>query len=157
MTTTYDDNATSWRDLADALTPPQVAYHENWESLPDLPPMVDGSAAPPAEHERALLFTAREYVGRNAAAALYADVAPPPEDGRYYPWEHDGNGEWFRFFAGTTREVGKTAVTISGLQYVDGTIRRSVSVDGDSEGFDATRARLVAAALIEAAEELERL
>jgi hypothetical protein len=157
MTTTHDDNATTWRDLADALTPHQIAYLENWEQHPEIPPMADWSAPPPERHAAALLFSAREYVGQNAAAALYADVAPPPEDGQHYPWEHDGDGKWFRFFAGTARELGETSVTITGLQSADGSIERTISIDGSDEGLDASTARQIAAALIEAADELERL
>jgi hypothetical protein len=31
MTTTHDDNATTWRDLADQLTPTQIAKLEEFE------------------------------------------------------------------------------------------------------------------------------
>lgn len=155
--TQHDDNATTWRDLTDALTAEQIAYIENWERRPDEPPMADGSRRPEADHQRGLLFTAREFVGQNAAAALYADVAPPPEDGHHYDWEHAGDGVWCRFFAGTTREVDEARVMITGLQYADGRIDRTICVDGDCESLDASRARQVAAALIEAADELDRL
>lgn len=133
MNTTHDDNATSWRDLIDALTPQQIAYLENWEQHPELPPMVDGSAPSPESHAQALLFSARESVEQNAAAALYADVSPPPEKGQHYHWQHDGDGRWFRFFAGTAWKVGEAAVMITGLQYADGTITRSITVDGEEQ------------------------
>lgn len=158
MTTTHDDDATTWRDLADALTPEQRAYIEDWERHPEIPPMADGSAPDPERHAAALLFRAREYVGQNAAAVLYADVTPPPEDGQHYPWEHDGDGKWTRFFMGTTRKVGDdSAVSIMGNQSVDGNIERTINIDGSDEGLDAATARQLAAALIEAADELERL
>lgn len=157
MSTTHDDNATTWRDLADALTPHQVAYIEDWEAHPELPPMADGKPAPYGAHQAGLLFTAREYVKQNAAAAYFADVAPPAEDGEHYPWEHDGDGKWFRLFYGTTRKVGDVQVMLSGLQGCDGTITRSISVDGDSESLEAMQARQIAAALLDAADELERL
>lgn len=76
---TTRDSATTWRDLADALTPQQVAYLEDWERHPGVLPRADGSAPTLLERQRALLFTAREFVGSNAAAALYADVAAPPD------------------------------------------------------------------------------
>lgn len=157
MNTTHDDNATTWRDLADALTPPQIAYLENWENHPEIPPMADGSAPPAEQHALGLLFAAREYVGHNAAAALYADVAPPPDDGQHHHWQHDGDGKWSRFFTGSTREVGDTTVIISGFQDSSGTITRSITVDGDAEDLDAAQAREVAAALLDAAAELDRL
>jgi hypothetical protein len=68
--------------------------------------MADGKPAPYGAHQAGLLFTAREYVQQNAAAALFADVPPPPDPGTLYPWENDGDGKWFRFFAGTAREIG---------------------------------------------------
>jgi hypothetical protein len=33
MNTTHDDNATTWRDLADALTPEQIRRFERFEAL----------------------------------------------------------------------------------------------------------------------------
>ncbi|WP_460359274.1 hypothetical protein [Mycobacterium sp. ZZG] len=149
-----DDNAQTWRDLADALTAEQAAYLANWESHPEIPPTLDGPPSPD-HHARALLFAARAYLTQNAAAALYADVVPPPEDGHHYPWEHDGDGRWFRYFAGTTRKVGDIEVIISGLQGTDGMITRTITAD--FEDIDAVTARQLAAALIEAADEIEAL
>lgn len=153
--TTHSDNVTTWRDLADALTPAQVSYLEQWESHPEVPPLADGGVRSPEDHAESLLFSAREYISQNAAAALYADVAPPADDGTYYPWEHIGDGRWTRFFTGTEREVGETTVRITGMQYADGTITRTITAH--CEDVDAATARLLAAALIEAADELERL
>lgn len=157
MSQPTDDNATTWRQLADALTPDQITYIENWESRPDEPPNADGSPRSYDDHQRGLLYTAREFVGQNAAAALFADVAPPPEDGQHYHWEHGGDGQWTRYFAGTVRDIDKAAVIINGFQSSDGTITRSICVDGETDDLDAAKARRIAAALIEAADELERL
>lgn len=156
MTTTHDDNATTWRELADALTPQQIAYIEEWERRPAEPPMADGSHRPEAEHQLALLRTAREFVGQNAAAALFADIAPPPEDGYYYPWEDQGDGVWTRFFVGTVRTLGDGEVKISGLQSSDGGIKRGIEVGG-FEDLDAAQARQLAGLLLEAADEMEAL
>lgn len=156
MTTTHDDNATTWRELADALTRQQVAYIEEWERHPEIPPLADGSAPTNDAHQRALLFTAREFVGSNAAAALFADVAPPPEEGHYYPWENIGDDTWTRFFVGTSRKLGDVEVFISGIQSSDGSISRDINVSA-GEGMGATEARELAALLIQAADELDRL
>ena len=95
---------------------------------------------------------------RDAGTAADVGVAPPPGDGWHYHWEHDGDGKWFRFFTGNTHEVdGGSAVRISGIQYADGTITRSISIDGDTESLDAQQARKVAAALLDAADELDQL
>jgi hypothetical protein len=154
MTTTHDDNATTWRELADALTPQQIAYIEDWERRPDIPPLADGSAKTDDAHQRALLFTAREFVGSNAAASLFADIAPPPEEGHHYPWENIGDDTWTRFFVGTSRKLGDVEVFISGIQSSDGAISRAIGVSA-GEDMGATEARHLAALLIEAADELD--
>lgn len=156
MNTTHDDDATTWRDLADALTPQQIAYIEDWELHPDEPPMADGSRRPAEDRAAGLLLSAREFVQQNAAAALFADVPTPPDDGVHYPWEHYGDGVWQRFFYGTTRQVGDAEVVVSGLQLSDGSITRSIPVQS-AESLDVETARLLAVALVNAADELERL
>ena len=147
----------SWRDLADTLTTQQIAELEYWEAHPELPPRTDGSSPSAKDHARALLSLARSYLSDNAAGALFADVVPPPEEGVHYAWEHDGEGRWFRYFAGSDRKVDNTTVMINGLQYADGTITRSICIDGETESLDAAAARRVAAAIVEAVDELERL
>jgi hypothetical protein len=92
MTTTPDNATTIWRDLADALTPQQIVYVEDWESRPDLPPMADGSARPAAERQGALLFAAREFLESNAAAALCADVERPVDPTWMSEWKEWGDG-----------------------------------------------------------------
>jgi hypothetical protein len=156
MNTTHDDNATTWRDLADALTPDQVAYLENWESRPDLPPQAAGSAPPAADHARALLFTARQDADQNAAETYFADVEPLVEPGEHYPWESDGEGNWSRFFLSTTRQLGDTRMMISGFQSSDGTITRSIGVDA-TDTLTADQARELAGMLLEVADEVDRL
>jgi hypothetical protein len=155
MSTTHD-NATTWRELADALTPQQIAYIEDWERRPDIPPLADGSTRTDDAHQRTLLFTAREFVGSNAAGALFADVTPPPEEGHYYPWENVGDNTWTRFFVGTSRKLGDVEVSISGVQSSDGTISRGITVSA-GEDMGATEARQLAALLVEAADEMDRL
>ncbi|WP_460353538.1 hypothetical protein [Mycobacterium sp. ZZG] len=153
--TTHSDNVTTWRDLADALTPAQVSYLEQWESHPEVPPLADGVSAPRKTTQRPYYSRRANTSARTLLRLLYADVAPPAEDGTYYPWEHIGDGRWIRFFTGTEREVGETTVRITGMQYADGTIIRTIT--GHCEDVDAATARLLAAALIEAADELEHL
>ncbi|MBX7453412.1 hypothetical protein GR927_35985 [Mycolicibacterium sp. 3033] len=156
MTNINDEAATTWRDLADALTAQQIAELEYWEAHPEIPPRADGSSPSPEDHAQALLFSARAYLSQNAAGTLFADVAPPPDEGVHYPWEYDGEGRWVRFFSGSDRKVDNTTVQINGMQYDDGTITRLVSIDGETEGLDATQCRAVAAALAEAANDLEQ-
>lgn len=152
----HDDNATTWRDLTDALTPQQIAYIELWEGRPDEPPHADGSPRTEAEHAAGLLFQARQFVGQNAAAALYADVAPPPDDGEHHDWEDGGDGRWHRFFSGVSRTSGDVEVFITGFQYTDGSIERWVNTSA-AESMSAADARQLAALLIEVADEVDKL
>ncbi|CAM3108272.1 hypothetical protein BST27_18605 [Mycobacterium intermedium] len=147
------DNATTWRDLADALTPQQVAYIEEWERHPELPPRVDGSVKTPEEHQRTLLHVAREFLGSNTAAVMLADVAPP-DGGDHRPWQDEGDGTWSRFFVGTVRTMGDVRVIIDGTQYSDGRIERFVTTDS-AEGMGSAEARQLAALIIEAADEID--
>lgn len=156
MTTTPDNTATTWRDLADALTAEQVAYIADWEQHPELPPRTDGSVKTAEQHQETLLYVAREFLGSNAAGVMLAGVEPPPDDGYHYPWQDDGDGTWTRFFVGTTRELGDVRVVISGIQSADGSIDRSITTDA-SEDMGGTEARQLAALLLEAADELDRL
>lgn len=161
MTTTPDNTATTWRDLADQLTPEQIAYIEHWESRPAEPPKADGSPRSVEQQRTALLFSARQFAAANTAAIAYSDIAPPAGAVDLDTWTAaDGDGD-MRFFTGTTRAVGSINVSILGWQYSDGRAVRTVRVESTDEYNDgdmpAAQARLVAAALIEAAGEMERL
>lgn len=81
-----------------------------------------------------------------------------PADARQvFPWEQDGTG-WARWFDGTARAAGPATVTITGRQFDDGAALRGVTLALDAgELLDADEARALAAALAEAAGELERL
>ena len=73
MTTTHDDNATTWRDLADQLTPEQIAGLEGCERRFN----TDGVADDPRA-QASLLGFARQYAEHNLVDAAYADVPLPP-------------------------------------------------------------------------------
>ncbi|WP_104183594.1 hypothetical protein [Mycobacterium avium] len=156
MTITPNENAMVWRDLADALTPQQIAYIEDWERRPQDPPRADGRMRTDEEHQASLLHAAREFVSSNVAGAIFADVAPPAEDGQHYPWEDAGDGKWTRFFVGTTRKLGDAEVFISGIQSSDGRINRSITISG-AEDMDTEQARQFAVLLADAADEVDRL
>jgi hypothetical protein len=70
MGTMHDDNATSWRDLADQLTPDQIAELEYCEREQVPPGLVS-----PAHQLRA----ARKLAELNIAQAMFADIAPPAD------------------------------------------------------------------------------
>lgn len=74
-----------------------------------------------------------------------------------FPWEPDGTG-FARWFDSTARGAGPATVTITGRQFDDGAALRGVTVAlGDDELLDADEARSLAAALLETADELERV
>ena len=73
-----------------------------------------------------------------------------------FPWEFDNAG-WSRRFDGTARAAGPVTVTITGQQFDDGAVR-GVALDlGGVELLDGDEARSLAAVLLDAASELERL
>ena len=69
---------------------------------------------------------------------------------------------WSRTFEGTLRDVGTAdtgypaKVLAGGVQFSDATVTRSITVTAN-EGLTAAEARELAAALLEAADEIERL
>jgi hypothetical protein len=52
---TDDDATTTWRDLADSLTPQQLAYIEGWDKHPELAPRADGPVKTDDEHQKTLV------------------------------------------------------------------------------------------------------
>jgi hypothetical protein len=139
--TTSDDTAQTWRDLADQLTAAQITQLERLE----------------LDEPHALLEMARQWAGKNTTAAMpFHDVAPPAGAVRTFGWQRDGN--WFRDFEGTMRRAGQARVHIFGRQHADGSARRWISVHTRHlDALDAAAARGLAAALTEAADEIERL
>ena len=85
-----------------------------------------------------------------------ADDIPPPSDAvRTFAWQLDRN--WFRDFEGSTHRGGPARVHVYGRQHADGTIRRWIAVSTRNlDALDARAARELAAALIDAAGEIER-
>ncbi|HTX94571.1 MAG TPA: hypothetical protein VME67_06825 [Mycobacterium sp.] len=138
--TARDDTAQTWRDVADQLTAAQIAQLERLEH----------------DEPQTLLTMAREWAAKNVSAEMrFDDVAPPAGAVRTFGWQLDSN--WFRDFEGTTR--GRHArVQIYGRQQEDGSTRRWIAVRARHlDALDAAAARELAAALAEAADELERL
>ncbi len=159
MSSFHVDEAATWRDLADALTPDQFAYLETWEAHPEIPPMTDGHPAPYGQHQAVLLFAAREMVESDAAAALYADVTSPPGATFVDQWQQWGDS-YSRVFEGTKRAVDDWIVEIGGVQYCDGRVEwsvRAVGTGGDSrDGYmSPALAPRIARALLDAVEELD--
>jgi hypothetical protein len=133
------DTAQTWRDLADQLTVAQIVQLERLEH----------------DKPQELLEMARQWVAENNAEAEFLQHVPTPAGAvRTFRWQLDSN--WFRDFEGTTRRVGQTRVHICGRQLADGSSRRWITVHTRHlHGLDAAAARQLAAALTEAADEIE--
>jgi hypothetical protein len=167
--TTTPENAETWRDLTDQLTPEQIAELENCERNPrtifELP---GGLRCQTAEELRdSLLRWAREYASDNIAGLLYADVPEPAGVNRLYGW--DGTSD-FRIFDSTRRavEINGTdddgaalfvSVDIAGTQYPDGRVERGIRIDGvgSIDLLTLEQARRLGQALIEGADEVDQL
>ena len=141
---------TNWRDLTPELTAKQVASLEHAEAM--LP-------AGAVETQAALVGFARDYLELNAATAGCADIPVPP-GATADSWAVKTSGgvsrllEWGESFG----SVEGVEVAIDGTQESNGDYARSVTVySDDSVRLSAVEARELAAALVAAADEFDRL
>lgn len=121
---------------------------------------LDESGRRPSDKPRARVDGARVvasvYAARKLLDALYADVTPPADATRVSAWD-DVDGQVSRYFRGTKRGI-KARVDIAGSQNADGTVaERVILVDACDVEVDAATARQIAADLLAAADELDRL
>lgn len=139
---------TTWQDIADQLTPDQIEHLQWLEGDP-----LGGILARPEQH----LMLARGWASYNIAQSFHADVPPPADAVELGAWIKQGDRERRRSFRCVTGIGGLAiAVEISGSQYTDGRIDGQVSLTGEVTNLDAAGARAVAAALLAAADRLER-
>lgn len=133
----------TWRDLADQLTPEQVAKMESWEREGDKP--------------LTIRIIAEKAAQENTLAREYARVPLPADATGAAGWEGEPPS---RYFSGTERG-NLLRVGIAGFQWPDGRTERHVWVsnkDGQVMGdLTPDEAREYAAGLVAAADELERL
>jgi hypothetical protein len=90
----------------------------------------------------------------------FTDVSPPAGAVEIHEW-HDARDtrEASRYFVGTVRRVGDAEILLDGTHYSDGRVERCLTVYGvDTErGMSTEFARKIAAALMQAANELDGL
>jgi hypothetical protein len=145
MNTTHDDNAATWRDLADQLTPEQIAELEYCEREGVPPGIAD------AGHQ---LNHARKLAELNLARAMLADVPPPPdaigEIDEWMDWDADLYQRTFESWKHPACEV-----SVLGQQFSDGRVERYILCDADTNELSAERAREIGAALMAAADEID--
>ncbi len=144
-------NARSWRDLVPDLTEGQIA---------DLA----ASEARGAESPWELLRLARDWIAQRIAQIACADV-PVPADAVDDPcdWELAEDG-YRRNYTVRDRSAVRPSggdellfcVQVQGVQYSDGKVFRHITALADLEVIGAVEARMIAAALWEAADALEQ-
>lgn len=147
MTTAPDNNATSWQDLADELTPEQVACYE------DLERQTGGRASVQ------LLYFARIDIEGRLANMAYGDVLGPEGAEWVDKWQTRRDHGWCRSVVWRGFSDEKMSVAIDGWQRCDGTIaQQGISPYlADLPTLTGAEARRLAALLVEAADVLDSL
>ena len=133
---TRADDAGDWRDLADQLTPEQVAELErteqSWERVAQSQSRYLRNASTSGDDQRReLLSMARLRAHENSARAKLDSLAPiaaPPDISNLQPWDeqHQDHGVWFRDFKAGTWPVEWRKIVIEGRQYEDGRCERAI-------------------------------
>ncbi len=144
MTNTNNTKA-DWRTLTDKLTPEQISDLTETESVRGI------TAA-------GLLAMARQHVESNLGAIMCADL-PTPAAVEVMPWQPDDDGDgtdYSRYFTITSDTVAGVGLDMAGMQHSSGHIEHSIVLDVE-DGLSADQARALAAALLAAADELDRL
>jgi hypothetical protein len=160
MNATDTNTTTTWRDL-EGLTPGQREELGSYET--------SLTAAGGPNTAAALLHCAERLAAENAAAIRFADLPAPADcttepDG-WMQWETD---LFARNYTGTVRSVinhgdgpaddREATVEVYGSQYSSGQVERFLYVKGPGiEAMDSAAARGLAQALLDAADELDRL
>lgn len=149
-----DDAATSWRDLADQLTPEQITRFEALErTLKKTYGGVDDEMLNEArwEAQQNLIDTVR-----------FGHIAVPAGAQAAGHWEQAETGSWTRLLAVSNRsldrEGGDTSVCVNGEQSADGTATWGLFVLADDrKPLTSGQAREYAAMVLAAADELDAL
>lgn len=152
-TSSQHDNATSWRDLADQLTPRQIAALEHLERS-------TAAHSPHVDVRAELLEAARDEAAHNLVIARFADVPVPAGAETDDSWSRDESGEWSR--AVVWREfpsVGGVGLAVDGRQTSTGEVTPpQITVFADlGAQLTGAEARELAAQLLEAADKLEAI
>ena len=104
---------------------------------------------------------------RLRAVSDFQYISAPSEAtwlGEWHPFECDccGDEDWKRYFTGRSWTVETsfpepTEVHLAGSQYSDGSTHEWMCLDGETHDLTAEDARMLAAKLFRAADELERI
>lgn len=142
----HTNNAQTWRDLADQLTPRQIRDLDHWER------------STPGDCRDYLISEARDYIETNKRNAELSARIALPAGATADDWDSaclDGvpcrSLEWSR------HDTAKVGVGVDGFQDANGEVSRRISIYLDNQDLDAGDARALAAKLVEAADVMERL
>jgi hypothetical protein len=128
--------------------------------------MITPKPQPPSNKREAYASWWAQQRAEQARAELeFEHVAAPADAKQHSHWEKDDKDNWTRTFEGTSRKVGRTDVRILGRQSANGSVTRFITIDSGAgvisirsgAHLDAKTARKVAAAVAEAANEVDSL
>ena len=104
---------------------------------------------------------------RLRAVSDFQHISAPSEAtwlGEWHPFECDccGDEDWKRYFTGRSWTVETSflepiEVHLAGSQYSDGSTHEWICLDGETHDLNAEDARMLAATLFRAADELQRI
>ena len=164
---TDDDNATTWRDLAEQLTREQIARFEHAEQL-----CITGAHLAFPQHDRSktvadmldgVLKQARWEAQQNLTDAhTFGHVPLPAGIKSADHWEADDTGTWTRRLSVSSRSIDRagadSTVYVDGVQHSDDAVEWSLYVLADDrEPLTSDQARQFAAMITAAADELDGL
>lgn len=148
--TTTPENAATWWDLTDQLTPTEI------DKLTELEAALRAEGVDPAT---LMLDTARDCLTNHAIDMLYADIPlPAGAEGDAAGWEKNLQRDgWSRSVLWKSFGDDTIGVDVDGRQECDGSFTRDISVYALADGASLTSAdaRRLAELLIAAADEID--
>ncbi|MGV1004872.1 MAG: hypothetical protein ACOYEV_08925 [Candidatus Nanopelagicales bacterium] len=139
---------TTWRDIADQLTPAQVELLEWLEGDP-----LNGILVGAKQH----LKIARGWAAENLEQSLHADIPPPADAVEVGPWRKSKDGVRRRTYQSARTGIAglDIALELSGSQDTEGRIECRITLAGALTDIEPAAARELATALVAAADEIE--
>jgi hypothetical protein len=158
-----ENNATTWRDIADQLTPEQITELEvserGYRDRAQLPkPWYSTEPRSDSDITALMLHLARRHAADNLADEMYGGVPDPAGAVEVYGWGADSET---RVFDGSSWVVnledrgGVIEVRVQGEQQADGGVRREIAVH--ETDLTVEQARRLADAIRAACDEAEQM
>lgn len=144
------NTTTTWREFAEQLTAAQYARYVERDRL-----YGDGPG-----WQRLLIDQARaDVAGNRTDAQLFPEIPEPAGVSNVDHWQLDAvEGKFFRYVEGGRWHVGGLDAVVLGTQHADGRVECAVQIEVEGgRDFGAAQLREIAAALTEAAAQLDRI